>query len=245
MRMLFGSGGAGDGGGMEEAVEHVLVGGVQTEGLVRVGSTTRRPAHHRSGYVDALLQHLADVGFDGAPRPLGYDDHGRQVLTFIDGEVPRVAPYRLSDARIRSATALIRDFHDAAATSALRGDQETVCHGDLGPHNMVFRGERAVALIDFDAEVGPGRRLGDFAHAVWCVADLTEAAVAVAEQARKAQLMCDTYGGIAVAAAIEALTARFHRARAQHLAAGRHGGVQAFEDLLRWTDLHGRRIAAG
>jgi hypothetical protein len=110
---------------------------------------------------------------------------------------------------------------------------------------MVFRGERAVALIDFDAEVGPGRRLDDFAHAVWCVADLTEATVAVAEQARKAQLMCDTYGGIAVAAVIEALTARFHRARAQHLAAGRHGGVQAFDDLLRWTDLHGRRIAAG
>ncbi len=80
-----------------------LVGGAQTEGLVRVGSTTRRPAHHRSAYVDALLQHLVDVGFDGATRPLGYDERGRQVLTFIDGEVPPAVPYRLGDAQLRSA----------------------------------------------------------------------------------------------------------------------------------------------
>ena len=235
----------GESGQMEELVEQALVGGAQTEGLVRVGGTTRRPAHDRSAYVDALLQHLADVGFDGAPRPLGYDERGRQVLTFVDGEVPRAAPYLLSAAQLRSASALIRGFHDAAATSTLCADQETVCHGDLGPHNTVFRRERAAALIDFDADVGPGRRLDDFAHAVWCFADLTEAEVAVAEQARKAHLMCDIYGGVEVAAVLEALTARFHRARAQHLAMGRHGGVQVFEDLLRWMDLHGRRVAAG
>jgi aminoglycoside phosphotransferase (APT) family kinase protein len=230
---------------MEKSVERALVGGAQTTGLVRVGSTTRRPAHHRSAYVDALLRHLADVGFDGAPRPLGYDERGRQVLTFVDGEVPRAGPYRLSDTQLRSAAALIRDFHDAAATSALRADQETVCHGDLGPHNTVFRGEQATALIDFDADVGPGRRLDDVAHAVWCFADLTEADVAVAEQARKAHLMCETYGNVAVAAVVEALTARFHRARAEHLAMRRHGGVRVFDDLLRWMDLHSRRIVAG
>jgi hypothetical protein len=88
-------------------------------------------------------------------------------------------------------------------------------------------------------------RVDDFAHAVWCFADLTETDVAVTEQARKVRLMCDAYGGVVPAAVIEALTARFHRARAQHLAAGRDGGVQAFEDLLRWMELHGRRIAAG
>jgi tRNA A-37 threonylcarbamoyl transferase component Bud32 len=229
---------------MEETAGRALAGGAQTKGLVRVGNTTRRPPHHRSAYVDALLHHLADVGFVGAPRSLGYDDRGRQVLTFVEGEVPYAVPYRLSDARIRSATALIKAFHDATATCALRADQEVVCHGDLGPHNTVFRGEEAVALIDFDADVGPGRRLDDFAHAVWCFADLTEADVAMAEQARRTRLMCDAYPAMTPAAVVEALTARFHRARAQHLASGRHGGVRVFDDLLHWMARSGGRIAA-
>jgi hypothetical protein len=230
---------------MEKFVEHPLVGGAQTEGLVRVGDTTRRPAHHRAGYVDALLRHLATVGFLGAPRPLGYDDRGRHILTFIEGEVPSTSPYRLSDQRICSATALIKAFHDAAATSGLCADQETVCHGDLGPHNTVFRDEQAIALIDFDADVGPGRRVDDFAHAVWCFADLTENDVTVTEQIRKTNLMCETYGAITPAMVVEALTARFHRARAEHLAAGRPGGARAFEKLLRWTAVHGEKVAAG
>ena len=195
--------------------------------------------------MDALLEHLADVGFAGAPRPLGYDDRGRQILTFVEGDVPGAAPYRLSDIGVISATALIRAFHDAAATSGLCADQETVCHGDLGPHNTDFRGEQAVAFIDFDADVGPGRRVDDFAHAVWCFADLTERDIAVTEQARKAKLMCDTYGGVTVVMVVEALVARFHRARARHLAAGRHDGVRVFDDLLRWMTVHGDRIAGG
>jgi hypothetical protein len=211
---------------------------------VRVGDTVRRPSHHRSAYVDALLRHLADAGFTGAPRPLGYDEAGRQILTYVPGEVPDGAgPYRLSDARIRSATTLIRSFHDATATSVLREDREVVCHGDLGPHNTVFRGERAVALIDFEDDVGPGRRLDDFAQAVWGFADLTEAGVAVAEQARKTRLMCDVYGDVTPPAVVEALTARFRRAHDQHVAAELPGAVRVFADLLAWMDRFGGQIA--
>jgi hypothetical protein len=36
----------------------------------------------------AALIEFWPVGFAGAPRPLGYDDRGRQILTFIEGEVP-------------------------------------------------------------------------------------------------------------------------------------------------------------
>jgi hypothetical protein len=205
----------------------------------------RRPAHNRSAYVDALLRHLVDVGFTGTPRPLGYDDAGRQILTYVAGEVPDddAGPYRLSDARIRSAATLFRSFHDATATSALRGDQEVVCHGDLGPHNTVFRGEQAVAIIDFEDDVGPGLRLDDFAQAVWGFADLTEAGVAVAEQARKTRLMCDVYGDVTPSAVVEALTARFRRAHDRHLAAELPGAVRVFADLLAWMDRFGGRIA--
>jgi hypothetical protein len=85
----------------------------------------------------------------------------------------------------------------------------------------------------------------DVAHAVWCFADLTENDVTVTEQIRKTNLMCETYGGITAAMVVEALTARFHRARAEHLAAGRPGGARAFEKLLRWTAVHGEKVAAG
>jgi aminoglycoside phosphotransferase (APT) family kinase protein len=219
---------------------------MQASRPVRVGDTVRRPVHPRSAYVDDLLRHLAGAGFAGAPRPLGYDGQGRQIVSFIDGEVPSgEGPYRLSDARIRSASALVRAFHDATAGTALSGGAEVVCHGDLGPHNTVFRGERAVALIDFEDDAGPGLRVDDLAQAVWGFADLTSAEVPIGEQARLTRVMCDTYGGVTPAAVVEALTARFRRARDEHHAAGLRDAERIFEELLSWMARHGPRIAAG
>jgi len=84
----------------------------------------------------------------------------------------------------------------------------------------------------------------DFAHAVWCFADLTdETSVTLDEQARKAQLMCDTYPGMSPVIVVRELTARFSRARAEHAAAGRSGGVEVFDGLITWMNLNGRHIA--
>ena len=47
----------------------------------------RRPVHGNSPLVHALLKHLEDVGFAGAPRFLGIDSAGREVLTYVAGEV--------------------------------------------------------------------------------------------------------------------------------------------------------------
>jgi len=56
-------------------------GGAQTRDLVRVGMTVRRLSHQPADFVYALLQHLEAAGLAGAPRVLGYDDEGRQVLS--------------------------------------------------------------------------------------------------------------------------------------------------------------------
>ena len=168
-----------------------------------------RPVRRRAGAATAPRGSRVRRRTAGA----GYDERGREVLEFVEGEVPAGPPYALSDARLLSAARLIRRFHDATVSSPLCRGQEVVCHGDLGAHNTVFRGEQAVALIDWDAGLAPGRRTVDFAHAVWCFADLTEDAVPVAEQARRTRLMCAAYPGMTPRLVVDELTARFHRAR--------------------------------
>jgi hypothetical protein len=64
-----------------------LAGGNVSGGVVRVGDTVRRPAGPWTPAVHALLDHLHAVGFRGAPRPLGLDDRGREVLTYVPGPV--------------------------------------------------------------------------------------------------------------------------------------------------------------
>ena len=60
-----------------------------TQGTVRVGDTVRRPLRPFSLTVQAYLAHLRDAGFTGAPLPLGVDEQGREVLSFVPGDVPR------------------------------------------------------------------------------------------------------------------------------------------------------------
>ena len=65
-----------------------LHGGRVTHGIVRIGDTVRRPPTANSEFVRRLLQHLAVKGFGGAPASLGTDAQGRDVLAFIEGDVP-------------------------------------------------------------------------------------------------------------------------------------------------------------
>jgi aminoglycoside phosphotransferase (APT) family kinase protein len=188
--------------------------------------------------VHELLGHLEQVGFAGAPRFLGLDGQGREILTYFEGEVLVGSPVCMSDERIISTSRLIQRFHDATAGTALARGQEIVAHNDLGPHNIVFDGDKAVGIIDWDDDVGPGRRLVDFAHAVWCCADVCEAEVEVAEQARKARLMCEAYGRFTPAAVIDEITARFRRAQADHTRHGRDQGAAIFAEMVCWMEEH-------
>ncbi len=63
-----------------------------TEGVVRVGATVRRPAQPQSAAVADYLLHLEAVGFVRAPRFLGRDRSGRDVLDHLEGEVPGSPP---------------------------------------------------------------------------------------------------------------------------------------------------------
>jgi len=143
---------------------------------MRVGDTVRRPGMRAP--VRALLRHLETVGFTGAPRHLGVDERARDVVSWVEGDVP-VPPYpswALTDQALISLGQLVRDYHDAVAsfdTAGLigwsgewsdPGGGPVICHNDLFPENVVFRDGIVVALIDFDM-AGPGRPLWDVAIA--------------------------------------------------------------------------------
>ena len=183
-----------------------LSGGNMNSGVVRVRDTMRRPAGPWTPAVHALLTHLHDAGFDGAPRPLGIDEQGREVLTFISGTVAWPDHFHLLDGddQLHRAARLIREFHDAVAGfSAPPGahwqalmpadGDEIIAHHDLAPWNLVI-GERQWAFIDWDT-AAPGTRLWDLAYAMHGFVPLSaDPAVQRADAGRRLRLIADAYG---------------------------------------------------
>lgn len=123
-------------------VEEIPLSGGNVNVVVRVGDTVRRTMSPRSSEVHELLQHFERVGFDGAPRFLGIDDSGREILSFVPGAAIWLDPQPLNDlATLAAIGKVIRAFHDAAPAHV---------HGDLGPWNLVLDGDGVCRIIDWD-----------------------------------------------------------------------------------------------
>jgi hypothetical protein len=100
----------------ESLDEFPLTGGRITKGVVRIGNTVVRPTNPASGAVASLLRHLEKRGFEGAPRYLGTDEHGREVFSYIPGNVPLKWQF-FSDETIGIAARLLRAFHEVTLGS--------------------------------------------------------------------------------------------------------------------------------
>ena len=98
-----------------------------------------------------MLAHLASVGFDGAPRVLAADAT-TETLTYLDGSaaVPPLPDGLLTDRALVSVAALLRRYHDAAASFDPAGYRwprrvparfttGLVSHNDVHPANVIFR----------------------------------------------------------------------------------------------------------
>jgi hypothetical protein len=130
--------------------------------------------------VRALLRHLEDAGFAGAPRVAG------DGFTFVPGLSPH--PHAWPDHLVGGVGALLRGLHDATATFTpppgavwqpswlrdLGGDDIVYGHGDTAPWNIVGP---AAALIDWEF-AGPVDRLWELAQTVWLNAHLVDDDVA-------------------------------------------------------------------
>lgn len=224
-----------------------LTGGNTSAGVVRVGNTVRKPAGPWTPSVHALLTHLRSVGFPGAPRALGTDEQGREVLEFLPGEVPwpDIEPLE-SDQAMVSVGKLIRDFHDAVADFTPPADAswqvlipadgaEIIAHHDLAPWNLVVS-QRRWAFIDWDT-AAPGTRLWDLAYAAQAFAPLA-AHVAPAVSARRLRLLVDAYDlGEPRRQALVRLLGPRARSMRDFLAAQAAAGTRPWTRL--WQDGHG------
>jgi Ser/Thr protein kinase RdoA (MazF antagonist) len=225
---------------VESSNEQVLTGGNVADAVVRIGSTVRKPATPATDAVDALLKHLHDVGFAGAPRSFGRDEQGRHVLEYVPGVMADTLP-PMSAEELRRVGGLVRDLHDAVAEFrapagatwdvVIPPDRvELVCHHDLAPWNLVRDGERWV-FIDWDG-AGPGSRLWDLGYAAHGFVSMHAACDPVVDGPRL-RALADGYGlDPAQRAALPSMIVAHMRGMYDLLCEGARTGAQP------WARLH-------
>lgn len=154
-----------------------LEGGIANRGnVIRVGDRVHRPRRKSAAVTEALLVHLESVGYQGSPRFLGHDEQGRQVLTFVSGDVhadhrPPWIDDDIVNARVLGRiAAFVRELH--AATTGFKPPDgvdpfrplplpgEVWNHADVHYGNIVFRDQDPIGLIDWDC-CAPGDRMYD------------------------------------------------------------------------------------
>ncbi|TME77548.1 MAG: aminoglycoside phosphotransferase family protein [Chloroflexi bacterium] len=243
--------------------EEVSLGGNLNQ-AVRVGDTVRRRAGPWTPAVHALLRYLESVGFE-APRVLGIDEVGREVLAYIPGEAfaggENAVPDRVFDEEhLVRAARLLRQYHDTVVDFQPPSDAkwrltaptrpELICHNDWSPWNALFRDEDLAVFLDWDL-AGPGSRLWDVANSAACWVTLFSESklFSVSERAQRLRLFCDAYGLVDRSELLATIrlrndhVARFIEARAR---AGEPGFVTLarwdtpakMDDDLAWLDQH-------
>lgn len=173
-----------------DELEVPLLGGDVSDGIVRRGETVRRPRGPHSDAVEAYLLHLERAGFERAPRFLGVDDDGREVVTYLPGEMGGRPPHAWAtdeDVLVQLGE-WQRALHDVSRDVVLPDGvawpervqfpevpdvfdaPDVVGHNDLTVENALFlpTGDdpdgphRLVGVIDFDL-AAPTTRLLDVA----------------------------------------------------------------------------------
>lgn len=196
----------------------------------------------------ALLDHLDVAGFTGAPRPLGVDAAGREVLTWMPGEtvgsrVPWPAWVHSEGALVQVARWLAR-YHDAVAGfvppegAVWRSGRAwepglVIGHNDIQPGNAAWEDGRLTGFFDWEW-ASPVTREEDLAVALfsWVPFTVGRAAAAtgaagVSGRGRRLRLFLDAYGFDGDVARLLATTAARMRSSAEGIRRGASEGDAA------------------
>ncbi|MGB5946591.1 phosphotransferase [Paenisporosarcina sp.] len=157
--------------------EEILTGG-NVSTVYRSGDTVRRELKSDSLKIHKLLKHLENKGFSYAPKFLGIDEKGREILSFIEGEAGNypLKEYMWSDDVLKEIAKMQRLYHDSVSDFPLLNEWkpmdntpdkiEVLCHNDFAIYNIIFDHEKPVGIIDFDV-AAPGPRLWDIAYTLY------------------------------------------------------------------------------
>lgn len=200
--------------------DEVLLEGEGWTEVHRVGNSVHRPVRPHTATIHAFLAHLHQRGFTSAPIPQGYDEKGREVLSYVEGDAPRepLPAWAVGEEQLAGLARLVRRAHDAAegwsppvdavfgvipgppqsGIEPLFSEPELVAHQDYCPGNVVFRDSMPVALIDFDL-ARPTTRVADTVNALYwwaplCAPQDRRSALADVDVPRRVRIFADAYG---------------------------------------------------
>lgn len=178
--------------------------------VVRRGDAVHRIAGPWTPTMHRLLHHLGKAGIDCLPRPLGFDEQGREVLTYLPGTVPTYPlPSWVWTDRLLTDTAILLARIHQASTTFDRTDAvwqlpphepgEVICLNDMAPYNMVFDDDQRLSgLIDLDT-ASPGPRVWDLAYLAYRLVPLSAAEdtgigpITLGERRRRLDLLARAY----------------------------------------------------
>lgn len=196
-------------------VDETPLPGGRTVGAVRIGDTVHRAAQPWTPAVHLVLRYLEDIGFEGAPRVVGFDGSGREVLTYLPGEtVGGGLPWPdwvYSEEALRQVGAWMRRLHDATAAFVppegvrwFAGQTWQpgliIGHHDAAPYNAVWHDGELVGFVDWDT-TGPSSPELDLAFLALAWVPLLTRRIADEQgfapslnRSRRLRLLLDAYG---------------------------------------------------
>jgi hypothetical protein len=205
----------------------------------------RRPVRPNTAFVVRVLGHLEATGVTWAPRALGIDEHGMEVLSWVPGETPGSG----DDVDVLALARIVRELHDL--TENFVEGSECVIHDDLQPRNTVVQGRRPVGLIDWE-QARPGRRVDDVANLCWSFLEPTPRSDPW-EIGRRWRLVVEAYGLHDRALLVPTVLARMAtcagdiereaaRGSTKHRSLAHRGDHDAIRAMRAWVSEHARPL---
>jgi len=216
---------------------------------LRIDNTVRRARRENTAFVQRVLRRLEDEGAAWAPRALGIDELGREVVSWVPGATAASG----DEIELRQLARMVRQLHDLTVELVHDGF-ECVVHDDLQPRNVVVLDRFPSGLIDWE-QARPGRRVEDVAKMCWSFIEPTPESDPVEVGERWGQL-AGVYGLEPVDALLSTVVLQMQtcaediereaaRGSVRHQALAARGDHVALRAMHTWTATNEQSLRTG